>query len=155
LLIGYKKQPKVTRALTIGELAKLVGATPKAIRHYEGLGLIQPAERGDNRYRYYAEASVQQLRFIRRTQRLGLTLAEIARLMEFARHAQCNELRGALDDLLGQKIRAYELKIVALKTLQRELQPEEGSCACQSFVPDCDCLPSPCNLPEPTVAPAS
>ncbi|MHB1416274.1 MAG: MerR family transcriptional regulator [Chloroflexota bacterium] len=127
--------------LTIGALAKLAGATPKAVRHYERLGLLQPASRGDNRYRYYGEAHVQQLRFIRRTQRLGLTLTEIGRLMDLARQARCNELRAALDQLLAQKIRGLELKIAVLSNLRRELHPEEAGCACRSFVPDCDCLP--------------
>ena len=127
--------------LTIGELAKLSGTTTKTIRYYERIGLIQPAKRGDNSYRYYRDSQVQQLRFIRRTQALGLTLAEIGELMELAREVRCNELRAALDNLFAHKIREYELKIAALKTLRRGLQPEEHACACQAFVPDCDCLP--------------
>lgn len=128
--------------LTIGELARRSGTTTKTIRYYESIGLLQPAKRGDNSYRYYGEGQVQQLRFIRRAQGLGLTLAEIGELMELAREIRCNELRTALDELFARKIREYELKIAALKTLQRNLQPEEHACACQAFVPDCDCLPS-------------
>jgi DNA-binding transcriptional MerR regulator len=131
----------VSDHLTIGELAKLSGTTTKTIRYYERIGLIQPTKRGDNSYRYYSDSQVQQLRFVRRTQALGLTLAEISELMELAREVRCNELRAALDTLFARKIREYELKIAALKTLQRGLQPEEQTCACQAFVPDCDCLP--------------
>jgi MerR family transcriptional regulator, copper efflux regulator len=129
--------------VTIGDLARTAGTTPKTIRYYEQLGLLRPPARGENRYRYYDDAHVQQLRFIRRAQRLGLFLGEIGQLMELARQARCNELRSALDDLFDRKIREYELKASALKTLQRELRPEEGDCACRSFVPDCECLPSP------------
>jgi MerR family transcriptional regulator, copper efflux regulator len=129
--------------VTIGDLARTAGTTPKTIRYYEQLGLLRPPARGENRYRYYDDAHVQQLRFIRRAQRLGLSLGEIGQLMELARQARCNELRSALDDLFDRKIREYELKASALKTLQRELRPEEGDCACRSFVPDCECLPSP------------
>src|SRR5262249_3307424 len=131
----------MNQSLTIGDLAKLSGTTAKTIRYYERIGLIQPAKRGDNNYRYYGESQVQQLRFIRRTQALGLTLGEIGQLMDLAREIRCNELRAALDGLFAHKIREYELKIAALKTLQRGLQPEEHACACQAFVPDCDCLP--------------
>ena len=127
--------------LTIGELARQAGTTTKTIRYYERIGLLTPFEQGENRYRYYDEAQVLQLRFIRRAQSLGLTLAEIGQLMNLAREIRCNELRSALDDLFARKIRDYELKIAALKTLQRSLQPEEHACACQSFVPDCACLP--------------
>ncbi len=127
--------------LTIGELARQAGTTTKTIRYYERIGLLLPSEHGDNRYRYYDEAQVLQLRFIRRAQALGLTLAEIGQLMELAREVRCNELRAALDDLFARKIREHELKIAALKTLQRSLQPEDHACACQAFVPDCACLP--------------
>ena len=129
------------KQLTIGQLAKLSGTTTKTIRYYERIGLIQPAERGGNSYRYYTESQVQQLRFIRRTQALGLTLAEIGRLMDLAREVRCNELRAALDELFVRKIREYELKIAALKTIRGGLEPEEHACACQAFMPDCACLP--------------
>jgi DNA-binding transcriptional MerR regulator len=128
--------------MKIGDLARRAGTTTKTVRHYERLGLLRPSARGDNLYRYYDEAHVQQLRFIRRAQRLGLTLGEIGQLMELAGHARCNELRSALDDLFDRKIREYELKVSALRTLQSELRPEEGDCACRSFVPDCECLPT-------------
>ena len=128
--------------MIIGELARLAGTTPKAVRYYERLGLLSAATRGDNRYRYYEESHLHQLRFIRRAQRLGLSLAEISLLMELARQARCNELRSTLDELFARKIREYELRLSALRTLRLELQPEEGACACKSFVPDCECLPT-------------
>lgn len=128
--------------LTVGDLAQLAHTTTKTVRYYERIGLLPSAERGENGYRYYVESQVHQLRFIRRAQRLGLTLAEIGQLMGMARHARCNELRAKLDDLFAHKIREYELKIAALRTLQSKLQPEEDACACRSFVPDCGCLPT-------------
>ncbi len=129
------------RRLTIGDLARQAGTTTKTIRYYERIGLLVPSEYGDNGYRYYDAAHVSQLRFIRRTQGLGLTLAEIGQLMGLAREVRCNELRAVLDDLFARKIRDCELKIAALKTLRRSLQPEEHACACEAFMPDCDCLP--------------
>ncbi len=128
--------------LTIGELAKQVGTTTKTIRYYERIGLLLPTEQGANGYRYYDQSHVPQLRFIRRAQTLGLTLSEIGQLMSLARDVRCNELRVALDEMFARKIRDYELKIAALKTLKQSLQPEEHPCACQSFVPDCACLPA-------------
>jgi DNA-binding transcriptional MerR regulator len=132
----------VSERLTIGELARRAHTTTKTVRYYERIGLLPLAERGDNSYRYYGEGQVHQLRFIRRAQRLGLTLAEIAQLIGLARDARCNDLRTELDTLFTRKIRDYELKIAALKTLQRRLQPEGDACACRAFVPDCGCLPA-------------
>ena len=129
--------------LTIGELAERAGTTTKTIRYYERIGLLAPAARSANRYRYFKPSQIDQLRFIRRAQRLGLSLAEIGELIELARDVKCDELRAALDDLFARKIRDYELKIAALKTLRCSLQPEEHDCACQAFMPDCECLPHP------------
>lgn len=128
--------------LTIGELANQGGTTTKTLRYYERIGLLLPAEQGANGYRYYDEHQIPQLRFIRRAQTLGLTLHEISQLMSLARDVRCNELRAALDELFAHKIREYELKIAALKTLQQSLQPEEHTCACAAFMPDCACLPT-------------
>ena len=127
---------------TIGELADRAGVTAKTIRYYEKIDLLLPAERGDNNYRYYTDEQVYQLRFIRRAQRLGLTLNEIKDLMDLARETKCNELRASLDDLFARKIREYELKLAALHTFRQQLQPETSACVCEAFVLNCDCLPS-------------
>lgn len=64
----------------IGQLAKLTGSTPKAIRHYEALGLLpEPLRQGS--YRCYDEHHVTLLRMIRQAQAVGFKLAEIAPLI--------------------------------------------------------------------------
>ncbi len=130
------------RWLTVGELAKRTGTTPKTVRYYEQIGLLSPARRGANGYRYFEESQIEPLRFIRRAERLGLTLAEIGQLMELARNSRCNELRDSLEQLFDRRIREYELKLAALRTLKLSLHPEDESCDCRSFVPNCDCLPA-------------
>lgn len=60
----------------IGQLSKLTGASPKAIRHYEALGLLGRVARA-GAYRTYTELEVQQVRLIRQAQVLGFRLAEL------------------------------------------------------------------------------
>lgn len=60
----------------IGELASLTGATPKAIRHYEKLGLLPVAKRKGN-YRIYEEIDVKSVKMIRLAQAVGFSLAEL------------------------------------------------------------------------------
>ncbi|WGM24933.1 MerR family transcriptional regulator [Acinetobacter pittii] len=60
----------------IGELAALTGATPKAIRHYEKLGLLPVAKRKGN-YRIYEEIDVQSVKMIRLAQAVGFSLSEL------------------------------------------------------------------------------
>lgn len=60
----------------IGELASLTGATPKAIRHYEKLGLLPVAKRKGN-YRIYEAIDVQSVKMIRLAQAVGFSLSEL------------------------------------------------------------------------------
>lgn len=60
----------------IGKVSELTGATRKAIRHYEAIGLIaSPMRRGS--YRIYSEHDVQVILLIRRAQDLGFSLSEL------------------------------------------------------------------------------
>ncbi|NUE92170.1 MerR family transcriptional regulator, partial [Acinetobacter seifertii] len=63
----------------IGELASLTGATPKAIRHYEKLGLLPVAKRKGN-YRIYEEIDVKSVKMIRLAQAVGFSLSELYEL---------------------------------------------------------------------------
>jgi DNA-binding transcriptional MerR regulator len=53
---------------TIKEIADLAGVTTRTLRYYDEIGLLHPAETGDNGYRYYDHGSLmllQQIRFAR------------------------------------------------------------------------------------------
>jgi DNA-binding transcriptional MerR regulator len=63
--------------LKIGEIAQLLGITPKAIRHYHEMGLLPEPERAPNGYRLYGVGELMQLQKIIRLQKLGLTLKQI------------------------------------------------------------------------------
>jgi MerR family copper efflux transcriptional regulator len=60
----------------IGELAKLSGATPKAIRHYESLGLLAKVKRVGV-YRVYSDIELGQVKLIKQSQILGFRLSEL------------------------------------------------------------------------------
>ena len=63
----------------IGEVAKIMGITRKAILVYENAGLITPAVKDkESGYRYYSADNMTQIRSIRSLQALGLTLKEVA-----------------------------------------------------------------------------
>lgn len=72
------------RGLTIGTLAQRVGVNRATVRYYERRGLLRPA-RSAAGYRLYGERVVEEIRFIKRAQTLGLSLAEIQELLELAR----------------------------------------------------------------------
>lgn len=66
--------------LLISEASDLLGLTPKALRHYEKIGLIEPG-RSENGYRVYTADHVLRLLRIRRLQSLGLSLMQIKTLL--------------------------------------------------------------------------
>src|SRR6267154_5774008 len=69
------------RILTIGRLARAAGVNVESVRYYQRRGLVAEPERPQNSVRRYSEDSVKRIRFIKRAQDLGFTLAEIANLL--------------------------------------------------------------------------
>jgi len=70
--------------LGIGELAKRAGVGIDTVRYYERSGLLAPHTRSPSGYRRYRDLEVARLRFIRRAQALGFTLAEIKSLLKLS-----------------------------------------------------------------------
>lgn len=68
--------------MRIGELAQRTGATTKAIRYYESLGLLPQPARTESDYRDYGFDAIERVRFIKDAQAGGLTLTEIQSLVE-------------------------------------------------------------------------
>ena len=68
---------KVKRNMKISELAQKTGVSASAIRFYEEQGLLEPAGRHRNGYRYYTDRALQQLHIVRVCQSLGFTLDTI------------------------------------------------------------------------------
>ncbi|MEU5471908.1 MerR family transcriptional regulator [Streptomyces lydicus] len=62
--------------MRIGELARITGASPRALRHYEREGLIA-CERAANGYRVYDARTAVRVRNIRHLLTAGLTLADV------------------------------------------------------------------------------
>ncbi|MDT5230725.1 MAG: MerR family transcriptional regulator, repressor of the yfmOP operon [Mycobacterium sp.] len=67
----------------IGELARRVGATPRAVRYYEQFGLLPDRARDDGAHRVYDARDEQRLRdLLRIRDLLGLSLNELREWMQ-------------------------------------------------------------------------
>jgi DNA-binding transcriptional MerR regulator len=62
---------------TIGEIAVLLGITPKTIRHYHKIGLVTQPRRDDSNYRVYDLVQLTELQQILRLKQFGLSLKQI------------------------------------------------------------------------------
>lgn len=65
----------------IGELADRTGLSHRTIRHYEEVGILDPAERSEGGFRIYSRADEQRLLLIRRMKPLGYSLQEMIDLL--------------------------------------------------------------------------
>ena len=104
----------------IGDVARSVGVRTSAIRYYESQGIIRPAVRGVNGYRFYRDEAVNLLAFIKRAQLLGLTLKEIKSLLEL----NCNDRGrcGYVKQLARDHLREIDKTISELQQLRSELR---------------------------------
>jgi MerR family transcriptional regulator, copper efflux regulator len=68
--------------MRIGELGERADVSTKTIRYYESIGLLDEPERTPSGYRDYGEDALERLRFVRDAQATGLSLAEIASVLE-------------------------------------------------------------------------
>ena len=68
------------RQMYIGKVSKITGASRKAIRHYEEIGLLLDIERLGS-YRIYNEHHIVIIGMIKRARKLGFKLADIAPLV--------------------------------------------------------------------------
>jgi DNA-binding transcriptional MerR regulator len=74
---------KSERTLRIGDVARLVGTTPRTIRYYEEMGLLPEAGgRPSGGHRLYTDEEVARLQEVMRLKELlGLTLEELKELL--------------------------------------------------------------------------
>ena len=77
-------EPAGDRQMRIGEVAELTGTTPRTIRYYEEIGLLDStAEREQGKHRCYTDADVERIReIVRLRDLLGLTLEELGQLVD-------------------------------------------------------------------------
>src|SRR4051794_17716577 len=67
--------------LKIGEVAERSGVNLQTVRYYERERLLPEAPRLASGYRVFSGDTVRRVRFIKRAQELGFTLAEIRELL--------------------------------------------------------------------------
>ena len=80
------------KLLRVGELARAVGKTVRAMHLYEELGLLEPAARSEGGFRLYAHDAVDRIHWIVKLQAIGFTLHEIQGFVQDFRDAGSGKL---------------------------------------------------------------
>ena len=107
---------------TVRQLARLSGVSVRTLHYYDACGLLKPAIVGANRYRYYGEAQLLRLQQILLHRSLGLSLQDIAGLLDAGEASR-------LDTLRRQRERVRELladQQRVLRTLDQTIAWLEG-----------------------------
>jgi DNA-binding transcriptional MerR regulator len=108
-------------SLRIGDVARLLGTTPRTIRYYEEIGLLPEAPaRPAGQHRMYDRAEVERIREVMRLKHLlGVSLEELKTLLT-AEEARA-EVRAQLSRDDVDPARRRELLIEALGHIDRQL----------------------------------
>jgi MerR family mercuric resistance operon transcriptional regulator len=89
-------------ALTIARAAEAAAVGVETVRYYERRGLVPQPDRVSGAYRHYSRRHVDRIRFIKRAQELGFSLAEIESLLALEDGTQRSEVRRIAETRLAE-----------------------------------------------------
>lgn len=131
---------------SIGQTAAAAGLSVKAIRYYEQISLIPPAERRDggvNGYRVFTDRDIAHLEFIHRARLLDFSFDEIRRLLP-ASTDQCPSVRPEYRPLLEAHLAHIDDRIRLLQSLRQQIESvlitTPAAKSGDPLAPSCDCL---------------
>jgi DNA-binding transcriptional MerR regulator len=129
---GPRPEPAADRnepapTFTITELAQEFDITPRAIRVYEDVGLLEPARAGRNRV--YTLRDRTRLKLTLRGKRLGLSLQEVKQLVDM--YESGSDERPQLEAflvVLGDHRRQLEQQLEDIRVTLAEIEQHEARC---------------------------
>lgn len=126
--------------LTIGRLARLGGVNLETIRYYEREGLLPKPPRTEAGYRLFPSETARKLRFIKRAQELGFSLAEIRELLALRMKpgTKSEHIRARAQ----LKIADIEQKIRTLEAIKKTLRKMTERCDGCGPLSECPILES-------------
>lgn len=108
------------QGMSVAVLARHAGTTSDTIRYYERLGLLPKAPRNNSGYRRYGSDAIDRMKFIQGTQRLGLSLSDIADLLSIRDTGTCPCGDAAV--VLRKRMDEVRTEIERLSTLYGQLE---------------------------------
>ncbi|EDM84112.1 MULTISPECIES: Hg(II)-responsive transcriptional regulator [unclassified Limnobacter] len=103
--------------LSIGGLAQAAGVNVETVRYYQRVGMLAQPAKPLHGIRKYGVGDVKRIRFIKRAQLLGFTLAEVSELLVLSNASSCRETQ----DLAESKLKSVSERIRDLTKMQDTL----------------------------------
>ena len=106
----------------IGELANSLELSPRTIRYYEEIGLLDSVKRIEGTRRVYTDKDLQRLKFVKRLKDLGLTLSEMLELEDIYQiHRTNRKVLPRLLELLDNHAAKIDERISSLIRLKKDI----------------------------------
>lgn len=133
--------------MRIGEVAAAAGVNIQTLRYYERRRLLPQPKRNAGDQREYPAETVRLIRFIKRAQELGFTLAEVEELLRLRE----NRTRGRsrVQALAAAKVEDIDGKIRHLRQMRKALHVLLDSCQCAGGQLECPILEALDESPGP------
>ena len=110
------------KLMRVGELAKVVGKTVRAMHLYEELGLLEPRARSEGGFRLYGPEAVDRIHWIVKLQAIGFTLAEIQGFVkDFQGGVSGREATARVRALFQEKQAQIREQITQLQVIENDL----------------------------------
>jgi Hg(II)-responsive transcriptional regulator len=109
-----------------GEVADQAGVNIQTLRYYERRGLLPEPTRLESGYREYGPDAAGVVRFIKRAQELGFSLAEVETLLHLADGGP--ESCESVQELANQKIAELDDRLASLQDMRRSLRRLVATC---------------------------
>src|SRR5689334_24504360 len=110
------------KLMRVGELAKAVGKTVRAMHLYEELGLLEPRARSEGGFRLYGPEAVDRIHWIVKLQAIGFTLAEIQGFVrDFQGAGSGREATSRVRALFTEKQAQIREQITRLQVIENDL----------------------------------
>jgi len=109
---------KAPKESTIGGVARAAGVNVETVKYYQRMGLVPVPKRAYGSFREYPPEIATRVRFIKRAQQLGFTLAEVKNLLALEDGRSCSKAQ----TLAAMKLATVELRIADLNHMRRALK---------------------------------
>ncbi len=106
--------------MRIGEVVTTLEISADTLRYYEKIKLMPKVHRNNGGVRFYSDKDLSCLRFIKRAQKMGFSLEEIAQLLDFRGNPQ--KAKPKVRELAHRKLDEIEHHLSELSTLRDELR---------------------------------
>ena len=105
------------RQVTIGDAAAFAGTTPRAIRHYHGIGLLPEPTRGSDGRRRYGYEELVRLLWIRKIADAGVALSDIRDAFAESAPGGTADDDGGVMERLEETLAAQEAELARQRAL--------------------------------------